>query len=59
MTLEQKNKALILLVKKYSQVAGELWELADAYSGGESEGAEELARRMDCLDADLDYLLEK
>ena len=55
---QNKTKALIKLANEALSVAGEAWELADAYAGGESENADAIAKELDRLGAELDKLTE-
>ena len=53
---QNKTKALIKLANEALSVAGEAWELADSYAGGESENADAIAKELDRLGAELDKL---
>jgi hypothetical protein len=54
---KQKIKSLIKLLNEALIVAGEAWELADAYAGGESESADAISDRIDDLEAKFDKLV--
>jgi hypothetical protein len=58
MNEKKKIKQLTLLANQALSVAGEAWELADAYAGGDSEGADAIAKALDRLGAKLDKLTE-
>jgi hypothetical protein len=58
MNEEKKIKQLTQLANQALSVAGEAWELADAYAGGESESADAIAKALDRLGAKLDKLTE-
>jgi hypothetical protein len=54
MNEKTKIKTLIKLLDEAMQLAGEGWELADAYAGGESESADELDKKLDRLHCRID-----
>jgi glutathione S-transferase len=47
-------KTLTRLLDEAMTLAGEAWELADAYAGGQSENADALAKKLDKLQARID-----
>jgi len=55
---KNKIKELINLVNQSLTVAGEAWELADSYAGGESENADAIAKKLDKLALKLDKITE-
>jgi hypothetical protein len=55
-TMKTKEEILKELLNRAIYLAGQAWELADAYAGGESESAEEIAKQLTELEKEIEYL---